>query len=138
MCRPLSLSYAVRAAAIRVVRVVVVDVAAGVDIPRIIRVAAIRRAQTGIHGAGTAYSLIRSDIFVSVLITFMPSFCCVPDFDRHLSPMFDSFCRQMEAFPAQLDGCKMLSAYPDRFRLFSQTFCFPVRLLRHVDFIRRP
>ena len=59
MRRPLSLSYTVRAAAIRVVRVVVVDIAAGVDIPRIIRIAAIRRAQPSIHGAGTAYSLIK-------------------------------------------------------------------------------
>lgn len=45
MCHPFSSGDTVGAAPIRVVRVVVVDVATGVDIPRIVRIAAIARAQ---------------------------------------------------------------------------------------------
>lgn len=45
MCQPCSLGNAVGATPIRVARVVVVDVAAGVDIPLIVGIAAIGRTQ---------------------------------------------------------------------------------------------
>ena len=45
MRRPYSSSDTVRAAPIRIVRVVVVDVATGVDIPRIVGIATIARTQ---------------------------------------------------------------------------------------------
>ena len=49
MCRPYSSGDTVRAAPIRIVRVVVVDVATGIDIPRVVRVASIGRPQTHVH-----------------------------------------------------------------------------------------
>ena len=69
MYQPLNPSDTVRAAPIRVVRVVVVDVAAGVDIPRIVRIAAISRTQAHIGGGSIAYSpYYKSDTFVPVYV----------------------------------------------------------------------
>ena len=58
MYQPDSLSDTVRAAPIRVVRVVVVDVATVVHVPLIVRVSTIARAQEHVHSGGTdiAYS----------------------------------------------------------------------------------
>ncbi len=56
MCHPFSSGDTVGAAPIRVVRVVVVDVAARVDVPRIVRVATIRRPQA--HILRLTYTLI--------------------------------------------------------------------------------
>ena len=53
MHHPYNLSDTVRAAPIRVVRVVVVDVAAVVDIPRVVGVAPIARAQPHVDSGGT-------------------------------------------------------------------------------------
>ena len=50
-----TLGAAIRGAPIRVVRVVVVEVAIRIDIPRIVGVAAISRAQAGIDRRASAY-----------------------------------------------------------------------------------
>ena len=49
MYRPYSSGDTVRAAPIRVVRVVVVDVPAAINIPRVVRVASIGRPQAHVH-----------------------------------------------------------------------------------------
>ena len=69
-CQPCSPSRTVGAPPIRIVRVVVVDVAVGVDIPRIVRVATISGTQAHIGGRSIAYSpcIIKSDTFVPVFI----------------------------------------------------------------------
>ena len=69
MRQPCSSGSTVGTAPIRIVRVVVVDVAAGVDIPRIVRIAAISRTQAHIGGGSIAYSpYYKSDTFVPVYV----------------------------------------------------------------------
>ena len=58
MYQPYNLSNTVGRPAIRVVCVVVVDVAGRVDVPRIISVAPVRRAQPRIDSGRIAYSLL--------------------------------------------------------------------------------
>lgn len=100
----------VRTAPIRVVRVVVVDVARRVDIPRIVGVATIARAQPHIDRGRTAYSLYKeSDTFVPVFILLMPSFYGDTQVTNHRSPMLHLAIAQMEMLSAKLNLRKMFT-----------------------------
>ena len=107
--RPYSSSETVRAAPIRVVRVVVVDIPCAVNIPIVVRVAPIAGAQP--HVDSGTYSLqpvikAASDFSVPVSIFFMPSFQCNPEISHFLSPVKHFSIAQMKVFPAKLDLCK--------------------------------
>ena len=87
MRRPYSSSDTVRAAPIRIVRVVVVDVATGVDIPRIVGIATIARTQPhvdrGVQPTTCFFIKADSDIPVSVFILLMPPFNSRPQIPHH-------------------------------------------------------
>ena len=107
--QPYSLSNTVGTAPIRVVRVVVVDIAAVVDIPRIVGIAAIAGAQPHVdRGCYSLQPVIKaaSDFSVPVSIFFMPSFQCNPEISHFLSPVKHFSIAQMKVFPAKLDLCK--------------------------------
>ena len=91
MCRPYNPSETVRATPIRIVGVVVVDVATVVDIPRIVGVATIAGAQPHVDSRGERYSLqpvfIKSDIFISVFILLVPSLQSEPQITGHFAPV---------------------------------------------------
>ena len=88
--QPLRAAYGMhnRGEAIRVARVVVVDIAARVDIPRIVRIAAVRRAQTNVLRFNLHPILSR--------IGFVPPREQPPCVDSHLRPIPYLFALQMK------------------------------------------
>lgn len=113
MCRPYNPSETVRATPIRIVGVVVVDVATVVDIPRIVGVATIAGSQPHVDSRGERYSLqpvfIKSDIFISVFILLVPSLQSEPQITGHFAPVLHLLIAEMEMLSAKLNLCKMLT-----------------------------
>lgn len=123
--------------AIRVDRVVVVDIAARVDVPRIARIAAIRTAQTNI--LSIAYTPATLCV-VAFFIGFLPSFNAFSDVDRVSAPVFNSFCFEMEQALCNLHKCKQSVAVPDRLilQVFSLKSFFWRCFLCYSDLVRVP
>lgn len=86
--------------AIRVERVVVVEVAARVLIPRIVRIATIRRAE--VHILRSACVPIINLSMIAFIIRFFPRAEEISNINRLLSPVFDSLGFQMKDLLRQL------------------------------------
>lgn len=89
-----------RGEAIRVERVVVVEVAARVLIPRIVRIATIRRAEA--HILRSACVPIINLSMIAFIIRFFPRAEEISNINRLLCPVFDSLGFQMKDLLRQL------------------------------------
>ena len=120
----------IRGEPIRVAGVVVVDIATRIDIPRIVRIATIRRAQPNVLSNNLHPILFR--------ISFMPSDYECPGIERHLRPIPYFFPFQMKEPPRNVYQREKFIAFHDG----SSLILFPFRpsavARLHIDIVSTP